>query len=346
MLRASALTAAIAAIAGVVLPLQLSAGAAAAADDGSVTWSVQPADENGPDGRPWIEQTLDPGESAQEHLAVRNFSDHDVTFRLTAADGYFNENGRFNILPAGQESTAAGRWIQLPESVTVAAGETAVVALMIRVPDDAEPGDHAAGVAASISSTGADDAGATVGVESRVGFRVMTRVTGELSPSAVVDKIETAYLTAWNPVAPGRLRVEFDVVNTGNTRLRIAGVVTADGRQVDFPPQDEPQELLSGDARHFTVEIDGVWPQFVVPVAIDLEPEVIVVSGEAPTLAAMRADATAWAMPWPQLLVVLGVGMLAAALVWRRGRSRGRLDALLEEAREAGRREVAESRLP
>lgn len=339
--RRLALRGAVALIAGLAIPLGLAAGAAAADDtDSAVTWSVQPADENGPDGRPWIEQTLDPGESAGEHLAVRNFSDHEVTFRLTAADGFFNENGRFNILPSGQESTAAGTWISVPDSVTVPAGETAVVTLTTTVPDDAEPGDHAAGVAASILSSGTDDGGASVGVESRVGFRVMTRVTGELAPSAVVENITTAYRTAWNPFSPGSLTVEFDVANTGNTRLRVSGVVTAAGGHAAFPPADEPQELLSGDTRHFTVEVDDVWPQFVVPVAIDIEPEAVVVSGDAPQLAPLRADAVAWAIPWPQLLVLGGVALIVWAILWGRVRSRRRVSALIEEARTQAREEA------
>ena len=228
----------------------------------------------------------------------------------------------------------------MPESVTVPAGETAVVTLTTTVPDDAEPGDHAAGVAASIISSGTDDGGASVGVESRVGFRVMTRVTGELAPSAVVQNITTAYRTAWNPFSPGSLTVEFDVANTGNTRLRITGVVTAAGAHADFPPEDEPQELLSGDVRHFTVEVDGVWPQLVVPVAIDIDPEAVVVSGDAPEVDRLRADAVAWAVPWPQLIALAGVALIVWAILWGRGRSRRRVSALIEEARAQAREEA------
>ena len=189
----------------------LSTAAAAADARGEVTWSVQPADEAGPDGRPWIEQDLDPGESVVEHLAVHNFSDHEVAFGLAAADGFFNEDGRFNILPAGQTSTAAGTWIDLVGSVTVPAGGTAVVPFTITVPADAEPGDHAAGVAASVVSTSTGAGGASVGVQSRVGFRVMTRVTGTLAPGATIENVRSSYRPSWNPFAPGDLVVEFDV---------------------------------------------------------------------------------------------------------------------------------------
>jgi hypothetical protein len=320
--------------------------ALASDSDSAVTWSVQPADDAGADGRPWIEQTLDPGESATEHLAVHNFSDHAVDFRLAAADGFFNQNGRFNILPSDQPSTAAGTWIDLAESVSVQAGETVVVPLTITVPKDAEPGDHAAGVAASILSTSTHANGANVGVESRVGFRVMVRVTGDLTPGATIDNVTTTQRVSWNPFAPGGLTVEFDVVNTGNTRLRLTGAVTASGHDTTFPPRDEPQELLVGDTRHFTVAVEDVWATVFVPVAVTIDPEVIVVNGDAPKLAAVRTETTALAMPWSQLALLVGSAMILSAILWRRNTSKRRLDGLLEDAREEGRRSVLNTKEP
>ncbi len=313
--------------------------AAAAADtDAATTWSVQPADAAGPDGRPWIEQTLDPGQSVVEHLAVHNFSDHEVTFGLSAADGIFNKNGRFNILPPDQPSTAAGTWIDLTDSVAVPAGGTVVVPFTITVPTNAEPGDHAAGVAASIVSASTGKDGDSVGIESRVGFRVMTRVTGTLSPGATVENLTTSYGTSWNPFAPGDLTVDFDVVNTGNTRLRVTGSATAGGHAVTFPPKDEPQELLVGDTRHFSVVVPDVWPTVVAPVSVTVDPKVVVVDGAAPELASISARTTAVVMPWPQVIVLVGIALIVVAVLAQRRQARRRLHALLEEARDEARR--------
>ena len=311
---------------------------AVAADDGEVTWSVQPADEAGPDGRAWIEQDLDPGASVVEHLAVHNFSEHEVTFGLSAADGFFNEDGRFNILPGGQTSTAAGAWIDVVDSITVPAGETVVVPFAVTVPADAEPGDHAAGVAASVVTTSTGSGGASVGVQSRVGFRVMTRVSGTLQPGATIENVTSSYRSSWNPFAPGDLTVEFDVLNTGNARLRVTGLVTSGGRTTTFPPADQPQELLVGDTRHFSVDVAEIWPSVLAAASITVEPQVVVVSGEAPALAPITAETTAVAMPWPQLVVLVGVSLIVVALLWRGRRSKRRLRALLEDARQEGRR--------
>src|SRR5690625_644727 len=92
-----------------------------------ITWAVEPATIDGPDGRRWVEQTLDPGQEATEYLAVRNFSNVDVTFALTAADGYFTDKGHFNMESSSVEPKDAGGWISIPETVDVAAKETAEI---------------------------------------------------------------------------------------------------------------------------------------------------------------------------------------------------------------------------
>ena len=324
----------------------LSVATPAIADDAddTVRWSVVPADENGPDGRRAVETELDPGETLQDRFAVRNVSDVEVTFRLTAADGFYTRNGRFDILPADQESVDAGTWITLPEEVTVPAGETAIVPFEIAVPETAEPGDHAAGITASVLSTQTSDGGASVGVESRVGFRVTTRVTGELAPEAVIEGLVADYTTSWNPLRPGELTVTFDVANEGNTILLIEGAVEAGGQSSEFPTGDESaQEILPGDSRNFTIVVDDVWPLFVVPTKVVLTPTMLTMTGDTSQIEPVTAETTAWAVPWPQLIVVAGLALVIWAILWGRVRSRRRMDALLADAREAGRREAESS---
>lgn len=329
-----------------VLALLLALGASAPAiaeteDDGTVTWSVRPADESGEDGRAWVEQELEPGASATEHLAVRNFSEQDVTFRITTADAYFQDNGRFSMLPSNQESVDAGTWIEVADEVTVGAGEVVVVPFTTTVPENATPGDHAAGIAASILSEQVGEDGSSVGVESRVGFRVMTRVAGELTPAASVEHVASEYDVSWNPLAPGDAVVRFEVVNSGNTRLMVTGVVDAAGREVAFPgPDGIDQELLPGDRRAFAVPVDDVWPLFHVPAELEVVPAVVG-EGEGTPVDAVTVDAGMWAIPWAQLAVLAGVVLIVGSSMWGRRRSRRRIESLLAQAREEGRREAA-----
>ncbi|GAA1960464.1 WxL protein peptidoglycan domain-containing protein [Agromyces allii] len=338
--RLSSALAALVAVAG--LAAGLAGAAPAVAEEGApVSWSVTPADATGPDGRVSVEHPIDPGAEVQDHFAVRNLGEEEVAFRLSAADGYYNDNGRFDMLPSDQESTDAGTWIDVPESVTVPPGGTVVVPFTITVPEKAEPGDHAAGIAASVLSVKQGD-GAGVGVESRVGFRVMTRVTGVLAPAFSVTKVVTDYNTSWNPIRPGSIDVSFDVVNEGNTRLAVAGVLEIAGRSIAFPGENErAQEVLPGESRSFSLAVGQVWPLLALPGEIELAPTVTTVGGEQTTVAPSSIGVFVWAVPWPQLLVVLGIVLIVMALLWRRGRSKRRLDALLEEAREEGRRDLA-----
>ncbi|MCI9857023.1 DUF916 domain-containing protein [Microbacterium proteolyticum] len=320
------------------------AEAADASASSPVTWSVRPGTESGPDGRSWIEQELAPGARSEEHLVLRNFSTEPVTFALTAADGYFTDTGRFTMLPASEESVAAGTWISIAPSITVGPDETEIVPFTTTVPDNAEPGDHAAGVAASVTTTAADAGGAAVGVNGRVGFRVMTRVTGALAPSAEVTSVTAAYTTAWNPFSGGTVDAEVVLTNTGNTRLVIAGRIDIGGTSVAFPDSGaEAQELLPGESRRFAVRIADVVPLFLVPVDASADLTGIALDGEQVPSIVARGGTTMWAPPLPQLLLMAGAGLIVGGLTWSTIRNRRRVRALIAQAREEGVREAAAS---
>lgn len=319
---------------------------AAEADQPAVSWSVTPANASGPDGRTVIEHELDPGATIEDHVAVRNLGAETIAFRLSAADGFYNGNGRFDMLPSDQKSVAAGTWITLPQSVTLEPGQTAIVPFEVTVPEDAEPGDHAAGVAASIMSA-SQDGGTGVGVESRVGVKVMTRVTGELQPAFAVRKLTTGYRLSWNPFRPGSLAVAFELVNTGNTRLNGAGALRIAGQSMSFPAEGErTQQLLPGETRSFTLSLDDVWPLFALPGDLTLSPSATGVDGDAIAVAPTTTAVLAWAVPWPQLIVLAGVALIVWALLWNRIRSRRRLQHLLEQAREEGRAQTPQEKTP
>lgn len=316
----------------------------------SVTWSVRPADETGPDGRAWVELTLDPGETAVEHLALRNLGAAAASFSLSAADGYFTDKGRFNMLPASEPSVAAGTWIGIEDAVTVEAGATVVVPFTIEVPQNATPGDHAAGVAASVFSSGAGDDGSKVSVESRVGFRVITRVTGTLQPSVAASGVDASYRYSWNPFEPGSLTVDVGVVNDGNVMVRLEHGAELPGTPV-ATDDEERVEMLPGDERTVSVQSRGVWPLLFARGAVVLTPDANA-DGSAPAERAepVRVEFFVWTVPWPQLAVALAAVLIAGAFLSSRRRGKARVDRLVAEASEAARREalaeVADARVP
>jgi len=307
--------------------------------DATITWSVRPGDETGADGRSWIELELDPGARVTEHLVVTNHSPVDVEFRLSAADGYFTDKGRFNMLASDVESTEAGTWIAVPDSVEVPSGESVVVPFTLTVPDNATPGDHPAGVAASILSSGDGQ----IGVESRVGFRVMTRVTGELEP-AIRAEATGEYAGVWNPFEPGVLTAGILVENTGNTRLGVLPTVTATSLfgLIRFEQElEEIAEIAPGEQRSMSADLRGVWPLFAYDVSVEATP--VAVSEDLPVdgVEPASASTTVMAIPVSQL-IFLAIAAVLILLFWlERRRKKRDLDRRLTEAREAGRQEAA-----
>ncbi|QHC57122.1 DUF916 domain-containing protein [Rathayibacter tanaceti] len=328
----------------VVALLAIGVAPQSAAEEGAITWAVSPSTDGVPDKRSWVELDLAPGTGASDEAVVRNLSDQPVTFRISAADGYFTDKGRFTMLNSDQESVDAGTWISAPETVTVDPGGSGVVPFTVTVPDTATPGDHAAGIAASVVSQGAETGGSSIGVESRIGFRVMTRVTGEVAPALSVENVAGDYRLSWNPFQPGSLSLVTDVVNTGNVRLLLDGTASAQGTSAPLvAAEGVQQELLPGDRRSVSVQLDGVWPLFGVGADLTVAPTVVAPDQAEATVSPVTESVTVTAVPLPQLLALLGVGLVLAALLAGRARSRRRIATLVQQAKEEGLREGARS---
>lgn len=322
-----------------LLALAVASPLTAEADPASVTWAVQPADAQGADGRRHLELELAPGARATEHFVVRNLSDEPVTFAINAADGYFTGTGRFNTLPSEQESVAAGTWLTVPAEVSVPAQGQSVLPVSIEVPANAEPGDHAAGISASVTTTQADGQGNQLGVESRVGFRTMIRVTGEIAPALELATASFSYRPALSPFSPGSATLTFVARNTGNATLTLAGTVEAGGGSAPVPAADAPAvTLLPGDSRRITTVVDDVWGWFHLRGGVRLEATL----SDGFTFTPEPLQAATAAVPVPQLGVLAAVALLGLAWYAQRLHSRNRMRQLLEAAREAGRREAAQ----
>ncbi|MGW4464990.1 COG1470 family protein [Micromonospora sp. NPDC004704] len=314
--------------------------AVAQPDPKALTWTVQPATPSGPDERRWINTSLDPGEVVTEHLAVRNFSRTAVVFALKAADAYLTDKGRFNMLPSDRPSVDGGTWIDVQGKVTVGANETKVVPFTITVPRSATPGDHPAGIAATVTSTGG-----TVNVESRVGFRVMVRVNGTVQAALPVQTLSATYTPSWNPFAGGTVRVRYTVTNDGNAwvtgRSRVAvsdilGLTSHDAT-------GDVEELLPGGSREAKIRVDGVWALGRLRTTVTTTPTLLGDDQADADLRQVSASVTTWALPWAQLALLILFAALLLGLRATAWHHRRRLAGLVARAREEGRQEGRES---
>jgi hypothetical protein len=324
--------------------LTLPAPAQAAPGDGSLTWSMSPSGPKGPNGRPALDYKLDPGATVTDHVAVTNHSKQPLTLNLYAHDAFTTPGGGFDLRVGNAPPADAGLWITLDRrQITLPASSRAVVPFTLTVPADATPGDHAAGVVASLVADTTDGAGNRVAVDHRVGSRVYLRVTGALQPSLAVTDMKINAATSWNPLNLPRVTATFTVANTGNVRLGGApsariegpfGLGTRTATAAAIP------EILPGGSLTTTVVLNSVPPLFRERLTLDILP--VPADGRAIDPPPVRAVAryALWLMPWPQLaLIALGTALLVTWLFARRRRNR-RMRAALTAAEKRGREQA------
>ncbi|MEU4619569.1 DUF916 domain-containing protein [Actinoplanes sp. NPDC023801] len=324
--------------------LTLPAPVPAAPGSGSLTWSVSPSGPKGPNGRPALDYKLDPGAIVTDHVAVTNHSKQPLTLRLYAHDAFTTTGGGFDLRAGNATPTDAGLWIKLGrQRITLPASSRVVVPFTLTVPANATPGDHAAGVVASLVAGTTDAAGNKVSVDHRVGSRVYLRVTGPLQPSLTVTDVQIRTATSWNPLKLPRVTATFTIANTGNVRLGGAPSAQIEGPfglGVRTTTATAVPEILPGGSLTTTVALNSVPPLFQERLTLEIRPAPA--DGRTVDPAPVRAASqhVLWLMPWPQLaLIALATALLVAWLYARRRRNR-RMRAALAAAEKRGREQA------
>ncbi|WP_156753559.1 WxL protein peptidoglycan domain-containing protein [Actinokineospora pegani] len=290
------------------------AAAQPAPEPDRLTWSLAPSGADGPDGRARFDYVVEPGMRYDDHVAVRNLGEGELTVDLYAADAVNSETGGFDLLARDERSPSLGAWVAvgLPE-VVVAPRSTVVIPFALTVPPDAEPGDHVGGVVAALTT------GDQVRVERRVGARLYARVAGVVTPSLRVDPPSASYRGTANPAGAGEVDLTWTVVNTGNIRVAVRPSARVRGPfglgEVSWTGDALP-ELLPGNAVTLTRTLTGVWPLGPLTVQAGAEP---VASGDQPltgSVDAAQGETTVWAVPWSALGAALLLAGILIAL-WR-----------------------------
>ena len=319
--------------------------AAAAA---SLTWGVAPSGRTGPDGRPAFEYKLNPGATLTDYVAVTNHSERPITLDVYASDAFTTEQGGFDLLAASREPIDVGAWVTFrTRTLTVPSTSRLTVPFTLAVPRNATPGDHPGGIVASLAATGTDDKGNQVAVDHRVGARMYLRVTGELQPALDVEDLTVIHDGSWHPLSGGTVTADLTVRNTGNVRLTGQPELTVSGpfglaRRVRA---GELPEILPGGRYRTRVRIDGIPPVFRLQATLAVEPAAVTGEVLDPAPATVTRQVGLWALPWPQLVILL----LAGAALWlavrhrrrRQRRAAQELERAVASARAQGRAEAA-----
>lgn len=300
-----------------------------------VTFGVEPASARGADGRPYFSFGVTPGAVVFDHVSVLNYSSIPLSLQLYATDAIETSGGGFGLLAASTRPTRAGSWISLPPrfaTVRVPAESAkapgqVVVPLIVRVPDHATSGDHAAGVVASLRTVGTNSSGQKVVLLQRVGTRVFIQVAGALAPKLAVTDLHASYEGTLNPIGQGQATVSYLLRNTGNVDLAVDQSVAVSGfldaKQVALP---KVLFLLPGAALPESVVIHGVWPQFLLRATVVARPMAPAGVNNVPGMPPLRTSTSFWAIPWPLLLLIALVAL--AGYLAHRTRTRARTRSL------------------
>jgi hypothetical protein len=332
--------------AAILVGLVLAAPSGALADDTApgTTWSLSPAGtdgDGGTDDRVSLRHVIGPGETADDQVALTNFSPHPATFAVYASDGIVTPDGSFDLLPPGEHPVDGGAWIDIGAvgdedpaagetmTIEVPADETVVIPLRIAVPPDASPGDHPAGLVAQFVPA----EGSGVEMASRVGVRVHLRVDGPVVTALAVDAVSVAYEPSWNPFSPGTVRVDYTLGNTGNVRLGATSTTTIAGPFGIAPASHAStiREILPGDAVQASSTFD-VWPLLLGYGEVQVAPEVVGEDVPAGTVAASTTSFTVWTVPWSQIALLAVVSAAVVLILRLRRRSSARVQRRIDEA--------------
>ncbi|GAB7042904.1 MULTISPECIES: WxL protein peptidoglycan domain-containing protein [Catenuloplanes] len=300
--------------------------AVAPGDGATLTWSVRPTPSPERPDRPNFAWDLEPGQRIEDSIRVRNLGTEPLPLVIYASDAFTTSSGAIDLLRAGTAPTGVGAWTALGTAeITVPAEGFVDVPFVLAVPAGAEAGDHTGGIVTSYRAPGTDGEGRAVVVDRRLGSRMYVRVGGELHPRLDVTGVDVTYRGAPEPWTAGDATVTYTVTNRGNVRLGAEQVIMTAGPFGLLGRQTVPApmpELLPGNSLTHAIEVAGVWPLLRTTAEVRVRPvptrqyDVF-----APDTPLATGTATAWSIPWPQLLTCLAAG-LVAFLATRRRRSR------------------------
>jgi hypothetical protein len=265
---------------------------AASAEDGPVTWSVEPSPTT-EGGRRAFNYDVDPGTQIQDSFLITNAGTTSADFVIYATDAVNDpDTGEFNLLAKDDVATDLGAWITPADTkLTIGPGLQATVPFNLLVPSDAAPGDHAAGIVASVFTETQQD-GSTVLLEQRVGVRMYITVSGDAFASIETQGLTSSFNPSLNPFAPGELTVSYQVRNTGNKRVDVAQAIRVEGPFGIPLGSTSPtliNNLLPRQVVRVNVQLNGIGALLYALSTISLQPGAV---GSSPTVGGADPGAT------------------------------------------------------
>jgi hypothetical protein len=140
----------------------------------------------------WYFYNLGLGESKRDSVKLINNSDQTAVVRLMAEDGLVTSDGSFALMPHDQPNRDMGLWIKLSATeVEIPPKSEKLVPFTIAVPENADVGDHSAGIAMQEVEVVDDNVIPTTGIKvvTRIGVRMYETVPGEVKKSYGITQL-------------------------------------------------------------------------------------------------------------------------------------------------------------
>ena len=165
-----------------------------------------------------------PGDVVNEKIKVRNDGASTLNYSSKVAD--FTANGDLGGVNISDDTKAPttnyslAKWVTVqPAKFSVAPGQEKILNLIIRIPENAEPGGHYASVQLSLS--GSATAGSGASVVSTIDSLILLRVSGNLTEKLSLD----SFTTDNNYYPNGPVNFLIRTRNSGNVHVAPTGTI-------------------------------------------------------------------------------------------------------------------------
>jgi hypothetical protein len=286
---------------------------------GGATWQVQPADDADGQSRATFEASLDPGARSDDSVIITNLGTEQLTLTLASADMVTTPSGDATL--AGDDvAPVAAEWVTLSaDEVVLEPGESADVPFTVAPPANAEPGDYAVAIIASLAVPVTDADGQQAVLDTRVGARLYLRVIGDLRSDLEISDLTVERDAAWWNSLPASASADFVVTNRGTVRLDATAVVTLTGPfgwELGSSPELELPQLLPGESVRLSEVAGGpaVVDDVVAPFVLTAHVEVNATEVRTGQAFVFTSSASRTDVPW---LVIAALGAALAVVVAR-----------------------------
>jgi hypothetical protein len=305
-----------------------------------VTFGIGPTASVDANQRPYFSFGVTPGAQASDHVTLVNYSTTALSLSVyTVLANNGGDSGAIGFALATETPTDAASWLTVgaarPVAVTVPGRSNGAsppgqvtLPVQLKVPLNAQPGDHVAGIVAALNAASTSATGEHVNLEQRVVTRVYIRVSGPLKPNLEIVNLHASYHEKGYTLAPGSVLVTYTVRNAGNIRVAATQAVAVSGLfggSKKVVPANIAQLLPGGEVKVAAV-VAGVLPTVLIRPHVTVTPTAF--PGDAdPALKKLSAGAWTLAIPWGVLAIV---ALILTALWWRRRRTRPRLASVTQ----------------